>query len=311
MKIFKNKISLIIFALLVFFSTSAYGESLEISNWKIDAKILEDGSLRVREDITFDFEDSFNGVFRDLDLSPKDLNRVKIYQLVDGKTLALEEAKDSPRDSQYEILQKDSTVFKIYSKSKDEKKTFRLEYDLKNIVTNYRDVADFNHKFIGESNSTPVKNLMIKIYSPDMKIDDLKIFGHGYRQAKINFEDDYVKVTARDLPAATMIEARILMDPLSLAANKNLVDENRLETILAREKSLAEVEESRGKLKSQQVITFLGLLALTAILIRLDRRDPYDLERYRDEDFLNLAPAIVSLLNFPAPQPVYSYFKPI
>ena len=46
--------------------SQAVAKELTIPKWVVEAKLLENGNLSIAEDITFEFDGQFNGIFREI-----------------------------------------------------------------------------------------------------------------------------------------------------------------------------------------------------------------------------------------------------
>ena len=63
-------------------------ESIHITNWLLASNILENGDLTVVEDITFNFQGQYNGVFREIILeNTSGVEGIKIVEISEGKVL--------------------------------------------------------------------------------------------------------------------------------------------------------------------------------------------------------------------------------
>ena len=69
---------------------------------------------------------------------------------------------------------------KIFEVSKNQEKTFVIKYKLIDVVTKYKDIAEFNRKVVGTEWQTRLDNIKIKITLPSGATkEDLKVFAHG------------------------------------------------------------------------------------------------------------------------------------
>ena len=85
--LFKNNFKiLLILTILILISTSSFAEDgLNIQRWIVNSSLLENGDLKISEDITFNFRDKFNGVFRNIVLEGTDgISEIQLYELVEG-----------------------------------------------------------------------------------------------------------------------------------------------------------------------------------------------------------------------------------
>lgn len=266
---FKNKFKiLLIFILLIFISATSFADdSLSISSWIVHSKLLEDGDLNISEDITFDFKDKFNGVYRNIVLQGTDgISGLELYEIVEGKEIPYS----------YDILAEkgDKKVFKsetinnteeimIFSPSKDESKTFRIKYTLKNVGIVHDDTGEIYYKFIGEENNTPVKHFSARINLPSIDRENTKIFAHGPSNGRINFmEDDRIKLEVSGVSSNTFVEARILFPKNFISASGNQGTSNFSEIIDEEIAFANKVQENHERtLKLQDTFKNISVIA--------------------------------------------------
>jgi len=151
---------LVVFASILLLPKEAKAkDDLYITDWLVEATILDNGDLSITEDITFEFNDEFNGVYRDIGLNKTSgVSDIDVQEITDNKSV-LYEAVDSAKngDSKVYTLKKSSNkmLVKIFSPSKNELKTFRISYIVKNVAIKYNDIAELYYKFLGDDNELP------------------------------------------------------------------------------------------------------------------------------------------------------------
>lgn len=81
----------------------------------------------------------------------------------------------------YNIYHDDEIAhLKVFEKSRNTSKTFIYKYTLKNVVTRYNDIAEFNRKIIDTGWDVPLYNIRIKVRLPEgASADEIRVFGHG------------------------------------------------------------------------------------------------------------------------------------
>ena len=252
----KRYIILATIIMLILIPVDTFAEdSLLVHKWNIHSTLEENGDLTIVEDISYDFNEKFNGIYRDIVL--KDIDKIEalsVYEIVNGKEIEYSrDQKAKKGDSKvYSIDEKGSTMnMMIFSPSKNEEKTFRLKYILKNVATRHTDTGELYYKFLGEENDTPIKYFSANIILPEFHKDEIKIFGHGPSNGEINFVNEYIKLEVEDVEPNTFIEARVLF-PLDYIANSNRTDSKSLDGILAEEKSLVEEIEKDAVRKEKR-----------------------------------------------------------
>ncbi|MDI9597331.1 MAG: DUF2207 domain-containing protein, partial [Atribacterota bacterium] len=175
-----NKAKILLIIYIIFFlllgstasSLAQQDRSFQITDYKAQVEILENGDAKVSEIFTYEFSGSFNGIIRSIGLTGSDgLEYFRASQYLPQK-----KALDITRETEGNMV-----TFRIYDQSANERKSFQLEYQLKNVVTKYNDTAEFYWKFFDQSNSSPIQRIQIEITFPGKKIntetEDLKVFG--------------------------------------------------------------------------------------------------------------------------------------
>ncbi len=303
-------LSLVFIICLIPFASFAE-DSLSISNWLVDSKLLENGDLQVSEDITFNFNDKFNGVYRFITYDRiHDITSLKVYEVVNGKEIefTLDEKANNGDTNVYNYEEgKNGLNVKIFSPSKNGQKSFRLKYDIKDVALMHKDTGELYYKFIGNENETSIKHFSATISLPEFDKNRIKIFGHGPLNGEINFTDENsIRLNVDNVPKNTFVEARVLY-PLEYTPLSNRAGNKTLADILQEEKTfadrIAEKEARKGSIKKVlNSISFISLfigLAITGFVLRKFRRDP---EIYRDMNSLypkDLSPAELNLFMNP------------
>ena len=164
--------------------TSSGEQSLNITNWIVESNILENGDLEITEDITFNFKGKYNGVFREVILeNTSGITGIKIAEVDGDKVIEYEKVENAKKgDSNVFLIdRKDNDVtFQVFSPSRDEKKTFRMIYTIKNVAKRYNDTGELFYKFLGEQNDTPIDLFFANITLPQEDTDNrVRMFAHG------------------------------------------------------------------------------------------------------------------------------------
>lgn len=250
-------------------------DSLSISNWIVESTLLENGDLTISEDITFEFKDSFNGVFRNIVLQgTRGISDIKLYEVIGGQ--------ESSYSFNPNAKKGDSNVFKsesknntseimIFSPSEDESKTFRIKYTLKDVAIKHEDTGELYYKFIGDENDTPVKSFSATINLPSIDRENTKIFAHGPSNGLIAFrEDDNIKLDIRSLSPNTFVEARVLFPKDFISSSTNKGSKNFNQIIDEEISFINKIQEDMDhKLKMKDIFNKVSLIAtaLGALLI--------------------------------------------
>lgn len=208
----KSIIFIITFMVILLINKKVNAKSYTIENMDIQATVLEEGSINIKQSITYNFNGSYNGIYitipyslnddqaKEVNSSSKDYslyngNNVKINKIIDSKNVNYKE-KDplkntqSNVDGRYEITKDEKKyTIKVYSKSEYVKKTFILDYNIENICVKHNDIGELYYNFIGGKWDVEIKKLNIDILLPNNKSkENLYAFGHGPYNGVITIE---------------------------------------------------------------------------------------------------------------------------
>lgn len=247
----KIKVILII-VIAVFLMPTVYAGTAYVDSIDIDATINTDGSMKVVETITWDIVEELNGVYRDILIwnSLNNLNsatRVVITDVVvDGKIFSYSPYTLHNGDSgKYNINNiSGGKQIKIFTPSEDEYKTTVITYTLYDVVIKYNDIAELYWNFIGSGWDYGIDDVNINITLPG-EAETLKVFGHGPLNGCSEITStNSVKLNVSGLRSGEQVDARVLFDT-SLVTPIKVVNENKLDSILAQEENLAQEANSR------------------------------------------------------------------
>lgn len=262
---------LIIIILLISFSATSFAEEdLTITRWIVDSNILKDGSLEVSEDLTFNFKDNFNGVFRNIILDgTSGISNITLYEVVGGQEVEYlldKNAKKGDKNVFKAELKKNNYELTIFSPSSFEEKTFRIKYILGDVSVLHKDTGELYYKFLGEENATPIDYFSVIINLPGSNKEKTKIFAHGPSNGRIQFiEDNLIKLESTDIPSGKFIEARILFPKDWVSGSANIGD-NNFNSIVDEELSFIKEIERKAQSKERNKGVFNNLsIILTAV----------------------------------------------
>ncbi|OLS03706.1 DUF2207 domain-containing protein [Tissierella creatinophila] len=298
---------LILFTAIILFSPISFAQDdLNINRWLVDGTLLKSGDLKISEDITFNFNDDFNGVYRDIILKGTDgVKDVSISEMIDGKEVLYKQVKDAKkgdRDKFTSYIDGSNLELKIFSPSKDESKTFRLKYTLKNVALKHSDTGELYYKFLGKENETHIDYFSVNLHLPQFEKEKIKIFAHGPQEGKIYFSDETIKSEVTDVEGGEFIENRILFPREYIPLSENIGEKN-FNSILKEEKAFAqkvekEIEEkAKRKDLFSKISIYLGVLAapLFMLLFYKFRRNEDVFEKMTSPYPDDITPAELSL----------------
>jgi len=251
-------------------------DGLRITNWLVESKLLENGDISIVEDITFKFNEKYNGVFREIVLEgTSGIEEIRVLENSKNKVLEYNEAEKAKKgDSNVFLIndEKNTTVLQIFSPSKDEEKTFRIIYTVKNVAKKYNDTGEFYYKFLGSENETPIDFFSVVITLPQKDIENkVKVFAHGPLNGQINkISDDSIHLSVENVPKSTFIEGRVLFPKEFIVASNNIVNKDAYLDIMNEEARLQEkIKEDIIKRKARGDLfgNISALLAIIEVLI--------------------------------------------
>lgn len=268
----KKRVFLLIFLtaiLLPMFSgwQNVYADekSYNVSNYIIDVNINADGSADIEESLTYSFRGQFNGVLRDLDFSSTGgLENPQVYVEKNGSLVEwrLNSSRDLDADGNpgtYNLVNKGEIAqFKIFEQSANEEKTFVIKYTIKDAVTKYNDIAEFNRKMIDSGWTVSLNKVLINFTLPEGATrEDIKVFGHGPLTGESKIIDErHVQFTIEYLSPGNIVETLILFPTNLVPQSAKVVAKDALPGIMADEKGLADTANKQREEAKQQVAEY-------------------------------------------------------
>ena len=252
--------------LLFFLFIPTVKADYQVTDYKIDMTVLENGDIEVIE--VFKMDGEYNGFERIINyknnyigykgeklasvdgnlynISAVQLNEVRAINYDDK--LTLEELKENGdlfkkidlatkgEHGVYTITKEEnSEIFKIYNPSKMNK-DFYLSYTLKNVVINHNDLSEFA-LFLFNQIEEEIKSLEITIHVPN-NLELLKGYVHKDGTIKI-IDEETLQINVKDLKLNDNLDIRVVFDNNIVKANK-VTTENVLEKIEDLEKKFEE-----------------------------------------------------------------------
>lgn len=228
--------------LLPWKDASASSRYYEVSRFNLTVDIQENGDARVLEEITYNFDGEFNGVFRNIDYSrTSGLSNLTVGVLEGGSVRSFTEAYSGDANT-YEVEDTGSIrKLKIYEKSRNEEKTLVIGYTLQNVAEKYNDISIFNRKIIDSGWDIPLNNITITITIPEgAQKEDLRVFAHGPLTGSSEIVDGRTFYFTVPSVSGRFVETLAIFPRDLIPASTNTFDRNELETILKNEQRLAD-----------------------------------------------------------------------
>ena len=240
--------------------------SFTIDKVHIDAKIEDTGVIHVQEQYTYTFSGEFNGTTRSIRSNVADF---KAYFVGENQLQSLPsidnlEALPTEKDNELE-------VYKIYTNSENETKTFLYEYNIHESIDKYEDIGKLEYAFFDATNESDLHDITIAIHSPKNKIsNDTHFFLREDGNGEITTSSDGILYKNRLLKAGEDSYITFLFPATELSAMKITKNKPMLETILNAEAEWASREknlETNFTKITPIIITMLIVVILIAIFM--------------------------------------------
>ncbi len=219
----------------------------EVDEFNITVEILENGDAVVMEEITYNFDGNFNGIFRDIDYDETSgIKDLTVGVLEDGNIVSFQESIGTG-EYDYELDDTGSLAkLKIYERSRNERKTFYIGYTLINVAEKYNDIGIFNRRIVDRGWNIPLNNITITITIPEGAArEELRVFAHGPLTGESAIVDERTFRFTVPSVGGDFVETLVIFPPELIPDSTNIFDRDELQTILTREGRLADEANER------------------------------------------------------------------
>lgn len=299
-------------ALVVLIALPATGKSYHIESADVTIEVMPDGSLLITERLTFDFDGSFSGAYRDVPIAANETfelvsigDELVTYQQGGCAWLGC----SSPAGTYGLDEQPGLARIVWHHSSQNQVRTFELIYRMTGVVTVYDDVADLQVKVWGEQWGVRADRVTAGVLLPGGASEgDVRVYGHPYGIEGESFlGDDGVSpgLEARNVPPHRFVEIRVVFPPdlLTSSDGVTIAAGAGLDVILDEEEAWAEeANDARAAARNGLIagaVVFVGLVGGAGGLVytRYGRepRIEYDRE-YEQFPPTELSPAEVGAL---------------
>jgi uncharacterized membrane protein len=213
-------------ALVAIPALPALAKSYHMESADVTIEVQPDGSLLVTERLTYDFNGSFSGAYRDIPLfGDETFELVSVGdELVSYDPGACAWLGCSSPPGTYGLdLQSGLARVVWHHASNDETRTFQLVYRMTGVITVYDDIADLNFQVWGKEWEVRADTVTATVVLPDGATPgDVRVYGHPYGVAgETSLGDDGVSpgLEARNVSPNTFVEIRVLFPPDLLDSN--------------------------------------------------------------------------------------------
>ncbi len=249
---------------LLILPQAAYADDryYNIMDFNVQCTINPDGTADITERIKYNFVGSFNGVLRNIDYIETDgIENIQVFvedQDQSSREFTFNSSNidaDGPTGT-YNLQHDDQLAkLKVYEKSSDTVKVFIYKYTLKNVVTKYNDIAEFNRKIVDSKWDVVLSNVYVLIKLPEgAEKQDLRVYGHGPLTGSSKILDGQnVEFKLRTLSPGDYIGTRVIFPATLVPDSTNIIAEDMLPKILDEEKRLADEANAERERARQEV----------------------------------------------------------
>jgi len=259
----------------------------------IDATVKPNGDLVLEERRTFDFRNGdFTYAYYQIDDPQDHVRDFSIHEIVDGREVPVEP------DYASHTITTDGFQSQWSYVANDEERTWVFRYRVACAVDVWSDTAHLNWQFIGTGWGKPTSHAVITVHLPGSSTthaarpatcdpdaeppplgdldpvpldrSEVRAWGHGPLNGQVTIVDPQtIRYEVHDVPPASYVEGSIVF-PTEAVPTAPQVDEPRLDSILAQERSWAEQANGiREQHESQRRWVFILLLALPIVMVLL------------------------------------------
>lgn len=299
-------------ALVAIPALPALAKSYHMEAADVTIAVEPDGSLLITERLTFDFNGSFSGAYRDIPLQGDET-----FELISVKdeTVSYDPGGcawlgcSSPPGTYGLDAQPGLSRVVWHHASSDETRSFELVYRMTGVITVYDDIADLIFQVWGDQWEVRADAVTARVVLPDGATPgDVRVYGHPYGIDGESFlgEDDVSPgLEASSVPPHTFVEIRVLFPPELLTSTDavTVLSGSGEEVILSEEENwVQQANDAREAARDGLLLgalVFVGLVGGAGGLVYLrygrEPRTGYDRE-YEQFPPSELKPAEVGAL---------------
>ena len=276
--------------------------SYDLTNFLVDATILDNGDLQVKELIVLDGNFSgywinipyrnpvleyhtpinfaadaiYNGSgISNVKLFAKKIDEEISFDTFDEEFVTLTRSyyeEDAQNGNYVESSIQNGKSYKMYYKAENEKVAFLIEYTLEDMVVLHEDVAELYFAILSEDFEDSIEDLQIRVNLPkEDSSNNFRIWTHGDLTANIDFLNrSSFLTTVKKTYTNTAIDVRTTFDASLM--NRSLVrkttEEKALDQIIAVEEERAQAaNQARETAKKNMTITYIICAIYIVIII--------------------------------------------
>ncbi|GAB6169822.1 hypothetical protein JCM1393_22820 [Clostridium carnis] len=210
---------ILIFSLIIPNKVYATNKSFDINNLLVNAQIQSNGDIIVSEELTYDFNGGFNGIYIDLNKNGSNGHEISQVAIKDSSdNITIIENSSTSNTNYYEIFDSsDKTQIKIHSKSFNERKKFLINYKIKSAAIRYNDYGSLYWSFYTVSDNNIVKNAELNISLKDSNFlqNNLNYTAYVDGEFETYYSNNKVTLVGTNLSSTLGIDLKFQPDFLS------------------------------------------------------------------------------------------------
>lgn len=276
------------FSLYLLLPLLATAKSYYYPEISTDVILRADGSARIVQERTYEFDGRFS--WADLDLRKLGAADIRLNRLAMATASGWQELAP-------EVVDSDRSLYLRWGYSaEDEQRTFLIDYTVVGAVRRYEDVAEFYWKVI-EQEHEPIGHAAVRVILPGGSPDLFKVYVHSAaRPGTLGFaaEFDTAYIRQAGIPRNAFLEVRALSGPELFPATPQ-VPEKRYARILAEEKQnfMAATFRSHFYIPLGLLLILVPVLLLIIIYRKHGREPRLDYEAIYEHEPPRKAPPFV------------------
>ena len=306
-------ITILFLLLLIVIPNDKSLASFYIQNFEINSEVLNNGDMKIEENITYYSTELKNGVTREINIknannSTNSADGLELINVkVDGKIAKKVFSGNLGDEGVYEYTHSENKYkLKVYVPFKNiTSRTVTYEYLLKNVGVKYEDTSELYWNFIGDEWDTKISNLEINIKLPsEAKNGTIYVFGHGSDNGYFTKEENYISLYAQNLKANQALDARILFPTSALSKTNKIVNKKVLNKYINKEEGLTSKREEPKIILGLSTKKIAIILTIIVVLLWIIIYFKYDKEirvkkqyYYRDIPY-NLEPELLQRIYY-------------
>ncbi len=267
----------LLFAFLAMFlafqtTTVVKADKFTVKKYDVVVDIKKDGNADLTQNITYDFQGDYHGVYYDQDLRGIKGASDPVVSYNDGSGIKTLANNDSGQNDTVKVTRTDKSMdMKVYHAVDSEMVTYTYKYQLYGVITNYLDTAELNWKIIGNGWDNDLNNIKLTLNFPQKNISQLQAWTHGplSGHTEVDKKNGRVVMTLDELSANKSVESHVIFPTAVTSANKNVVNEKAKSRILANEKSLAEQANAQRQREKTFYWIMMAIAAAVIVIIYL------------------------------------------